>query len=142
MIHSVYNFRPRTAAADARNLVTVITNRDLLCVTRNFKYANWDDNITFLLNYDFYQLFQDIGPVGSAIQKYYGFLNTCLDQFVPCKSTVSSSKWQRIKYPCSLQRFLGKRPQFNWHVYRTFKTQASLETYKDMAFKCKSTITK
>jgi hypothetical protein len=115
--------------------------REFPYVSRNFKHADWDGIKTFLSDFDFYNLFQDKSSVYHPIRCFYDIVNACLDLFVPLKRVNPSSKSQRIKYPYAIERLLRKKATA-WRVYSTFKTSNSLSTYKCIAYKCRTAISK
>jgi hypothetical protein len=60
---------------------------------------------------------------------------------LPCKRIATNSKMQHVKHPYSVRRLIKKKATA-WCVYRTFRTEESLASYKKIACKCRTAITK
>ena len=95
----------------------------------------------FLNDVDFFELFNRTESPSSVVACFYDIIYKCIDLFVPRKFVCSSNKRQGIRYSASLQRLLKKKA-LAWRVYRSLRTQESLISYKNLAFKCKTAIRK
>jgi hypothetical protein len=115
------------------------SQRERICFGHNFKYANWTEIKDFLNSVDFYHLFNNAESPAAAFESFYDVIYTCIELFVPCKRIATSSRSQHIKYPYSVQRLMGKKATA-WRVFRAFRTQESLASYKKVARKCKTAI--
>jgi hypothetical protein len=108
-------------------------------LARNFKFANWAGIKLLLHNVDFFDLFHSNLPAQSILDRFYEIINSCIDQYVPCKH-IAVSESSHIKYPYKIQRLIKKKSAA-WCIYRTFRTQESYSSYKSVTSKCKAAIT-
>ena len=144
-------FNPRTADPFSTSdhnqvhfeipLAMPTSQRERIGVIHDFKNANWAEIKNFLNTVDFYHLFNNNEPPDSVIKSFYDIIYTCVELFVPCKHITTFSNMQHIKYPYSVQRLMKKKTTA-WRVFRTFGTQESLASYKNVALKCKTAIRK
>jgi hypothetical protein len=97
-----------------------VTHRNYLYLTRNFKYADWSGISALLCNTDLFELFLVTIIANSVSDNFYNIINTCIEQYVPCKYVGSSSSCH-IKYLYGIQHLLRKMA-VEWRIYRAFKT--------------------
>jgi hypothetical protein len=116
-----------------------ITSDNNVFITRDFKLADWAGISTFLNQVDFYHLFHSNMPCASIINEFYNVLNQCIERYVPTKRNTNSNNSKLVKYPYRIRRLLRLKAAL-WRKYRTFKSPASLVSYKKAASDSKSAI--
>ena len=120
---------------------TVVASANNLCRRDTFDFyrADWPCIFEYLNNCDLDENVLNCIDVASKIECFYSIVNDCFTKFVPVVSNKSNSK--SIVYPNHIRRHL-KRKAAAWRVYKHFRTQSSLESYKLLASECRSLIYK
>ena len=130
--HCTVSFKIINSSVDSLNKMC---SRD----TFDFNRADWPSIFEYLNNCDLDEHVLNCIDVASKIECFYSIVNECFTKFIPVVSNKSTSKY--TVYPCHIRRHL-KRKAAAWRVYKHFRTQSSLDSYKLLASECRSLIYK